>query len=338
MKKTVSIIIPSRNEANYIEKCVRSILASNYPKDLLAIYVCDGLSDDRTVEIVKNIAAKEKNVKLLVNEKQTTPFALNLGLKTSIADIKIILGAHSEVDRRFVKENVKAFENCPQIGCTGGVLENVYEDPTSRLIGLAMSSSFGVGNAHFRTGVKAGFVDTVAFGAYKKEVFENIGYFDESLIRNQDDEFNYRVIKNGYKIFLSPKIKCKYYVRGTFKKLYRQYFQYGYWKVFVNKKHKSITTIRQLVPLFFVLFLIFGFILAFTSSIALIAYLVILFLYFFMAFLAAKKLIDKPFYWLNIIYVFFILHFSYGLGYLKGIWQFILLNKVTEDKQSRMSR
>jgi len=338
LEKTVSIIIPCRNEELYIEKCVRSLLASNYPKSLITIYVCDGLSDDKTVEIVQKIAAEETCVKLLINENQTTPFALNLGLKTSNAAIKIILGAHSEVDPDFIKENIKAFEHDPQIGCTGGVLENVYEDENSKIIGLGMSSSFGVGNAHFRTGEKAGFVDTVAFGAYKKEVFETIGYFDESLIRNQDDEFNYRLIKNGFKIYLSPKIKCKYYVRGTFNKLYRQYFQYGYWKVFVNKKHKSITTIRQLVPLFFVLFLILGFLLSFVSPLVLTAYLLILVLYFFMAFLAAKKLIDKPRYWLKIIYVFFILHFSYGLGYLKGIWHFLFLNKMPESKQSRMSR
>ena len=165
MQKTVSVIIPCRNEEKYIEKCIRSILSSDYPQHLLSIYVCDGLSTDRTVEIIEKIASAHTNVHLLKNEMKTTPYALNLGLKKSTADVKIILGAHSEVEADFIVENIKALEQDEDIGCSGGVLENVYENKTSRLIGKAMSSSFGVGNAHFRTGAKAGYVDTVAFGA-----------------------------------------------------------------------------------------------------------------------------------------------------------------------------
>jgi glycosyltransferase involved in cell wall biosynthesis len=258
VNKTVSIIIPCKNEELYIERCINSILDNSYPKDLVTIYVCDGRSSDTTANIVRKISEVDKRVNLLVNEQETTPFALNLGLKTSSADIKIILGAHSEVDENFISENVNAFEVDKNIGCTGGVLENIYETKTAKTIGLAMSSSFGVGNARFRTGAEDGFVDTVAFGAYRKEVFDKIGYFDESLTRNQDDEFNYRLIKNGFKIYLSNKIKCKYYVRGSYEKLFKQYYQYGYWKVFVGKKHNAVTSVRQLVPFLFVVFLILG--------------------------------------------------------------------------------
>ena len=213
-----------------------SFLQSNYPNELFNIFLCDGMSDDKTREIIQGIAKNNNQVILLDNLKQTTPFALNIALKKSTADIKIIFGAHATADPNFIIENVRAFENASDIGCTGGVIENVYENHTSKIIGLAMSSPFGVGNAHFRTGTKDGFVDTVAFGAYKKEVFEKVGYFDESLTRNQDDEFNFRVLKNGFRIYLSNKIYSKYYVRGAFDKLFKQYFQYGYWKVFVNKK------------------------------------------------------------------------------------------------------
>jgi GT2 family glycosyltransferase len=121
-----------------------------------------------------------------------------------------------------------------------------------------MSSVFGVGNAHFRTGGKSGCVDTVAFGAYRREVFERVGFFDEELARNQDDEFNYRVVQGGFKIFLDPAIQSDYFVRGSISKLYKQYDQYGYWKVFVNKKHGAVTTLRQLAPPLWVLFLLMG--------------------------------------------------------------------------------
>lgn len=334
---SVSIVIPTRNEEAYIEKCLFSLLQNTYAQELLSIYVCDGLSDDNTRKIVLEIANKYPNVILLDNTKQTTPYALNIGLKESNANIKIILGAHSEVDKNFVLESVKAFEINNQIGCTGGVLENIYENPTSEIVGLAMSSSFGVGNAHFRTGLKDGYVDTVAFGAYKKEVFEKCGYFDESLTRNQDDEFNYRVIQNGFKIYLSKKINCKYYVRGSFKKLFRQYYQYGYWKVFVNKKHKTVTTIRQLVPLFFVLFLTT---VVLTPIIPIYSYLYLslIGIYMLTAAYSACKLSNDTDKIIQLIYSFLILHISYGLGYIFGIVDFLFLNKNPNKKQVKMSR
>lgn len=334
----VALIIPCRNEEQYIEKCILSIVQSNYPQELLTVYVCDGMSDDNTRSIIKKLSEKYPQVVLLDNLKKTTPFALNLGLKKSDADIKIILGAHSEIDKDFIIENVNVFKIDKDIGCAGGIIENVYENETSKIIGMAMSSSFGVGNAHFRTGNKDGFVDTVAFGAYKKEVFEEIGYFDETLTRNQDDEFNYRVIKNNFKIYLSHKIKCKYYVRGTFEKLFKQYYQYGYWKVFVNKKHKAVTTLRQLIPLFFVLFLLTGGIISFFNKYLFYGFISILGVYFIIAIIASLKFKITIANRFKIIYTFLILHLSYGLGYFNGIIDFILLNKHPTKKNTQLTR
>ena len=201
-----------------------------------------------------------------------------------------------------------------------------------------MSSAFGVGNAHFRTGSKNGFVDTVAFGAYRNEVFEKIGYFDEDLIRNQDDEFNFRLLQNGFKIYLNSNIKSKYYVRASFSKLYKQYYQYGYWKVYVNKKHKAVTSIRQLVPLFFVLFLFLGFTLSFLHwilgtlfSLGLLAYIGLAIVFASQKSTSFEKIT-------GIAYTFFLLHFSYGLGYLVGIFDFIALNKGPRISSQKLTR
>lgn len=333
----VAVVIPCRNEENYIQKCVNSVLNSNYPKHLIEVYVVDGLSDDRTIEIVEEISKVNSNVVLLKNEKQTTPFALNIGLKYSNADVKIILGAHAEVDPDFIAENVKVLLDHPEVGCAGGIIENVYENVTARQIGLAMSSVFGVGNAHFRTGAKEGYVDTVAFGAYRKVVFEKIGYFDEDLTRNQDDEFNFRLIANGFKIYLSNKIVSKYYVRASFKKLFRQYFQYGYWKVYVNKKHKTVTTLRQLVPMFFVLYLAFGFLLSLAIPLFFVLYFLGLIIYLSGAFyfaLTISELKDV----IYVVYTFILLHLSYGLGYIKGVFDFMLLNKRPNNSASELTR
>lgn len=334
----VAIVIPCKNEEDYIEKCILSILASSYPKELISIYVCDGLSTDKTVEIVKQIAKDNTQVHLLINKAQTTPQGLNLGLKTADSDVKIILGAHSEVDPNFIQENINILKKHPEVGCAGGIIKNVFENKTSEIIGAAMSSQFGVGNAHFRTGAKDGIVDTVAFGAYRKEVFEKAGYFDEELVRNQDDEFNFRLIKSGYKIFLSQKIISLYYVRASYKKLFKQYFQYGYWKVFVNKKHQTVTSIRQLVPMLFVLFLSQGIITSFLHPYLLFLNLIILTAYFALAFVFAVKVSENSRNILSIITTFLILHLSYGTGYVKGILDFILLNKKPVKKSMELSR
>lgn len=333
--KTISIIIPCLNEKNYIRRCLNSIQQQSYPSHLITTFICDGGSNDGTTEIINDFIKSNSQFSLLFNEKKTTPYALNLGILNSKADIIIILGAHSELDVNFVVNSVLSFDMDDKIMCVGGILENVYENSTSQIIGAAMSSSFGVGNAHFRTGNKSGFVDTVAFGAYKKEIFDIVGLFDEELIRNQDDEFNFRITHAGFKIYLNHSIKCNYFVRASFQKLFKQYYQYGYWKVFVNKKHKTITTIRQLIPLFFVLYLFLWLISSVISIYLFLALAGFMALYFILAFLAAFQNKSGSLATIfGIVYTFFILHLSYGLGYLKGIFDFFILGKSIKKHES----
>ncbi|MFZ9956224.1 MAG: glycosyltransferase family 2 protein [Flavobacteriales bacterium] len=335
----VSITIPCRNEEKYIAKCLDSIVSANYPADLLRVNVVDGMSDDQTRAIVASYSAKYPFIHLIENTARVTPIALNLGIKSGEADVYFILGAHAEIYPDFILNSVNAFKVDEAIGCAGGIIEQVNEDEVSEVIAIAMSSSFGVGNAYFRTGGKEGFVDTVAFGAYKNEVFDKVGYFDEDLVRNQDDEFNYRVIKGGFKIYLTQSIRSKYYVRGSYEKLYKQYFQYGYWKVFVNQKHGAVTSIRQLIPPLFVAGLIGGMFLSlfipyfyFLYNTALLAYL---FAAFAFAWKAANGKMEMV---LKVMFTFLILHFSYGLGYLKGVLNFVVLKKKPEKKHEALSR
>lgn len=330
-----TIVIPARNEEKYISLCLDSIVNLNYPKELLQVLVYDGLSDDKTQAIVKSYE-KHEFIKLVINEKQSAPYAFNHGIENTDSDVLIILGAHSEVDPEYLNECNAAFEKDPKIGCVGGVLENVFEDSDSMAIGAAMSSSFGVGNVSFRTGGSDGFVDTVAFGAYKCEVFSKVGVFDYELTRNQDDEFNFRVIKGGFKIWLSQSIKAKYYVRASFTKLWRQYYQYGYWKVYVNKKHKTITTLRQIVPAMFVFGFSIGPLFGFIHPILLQLYIGVLILYFIGALYATIKSSKSSYF--KVFKAFLTLHFSYGSGYLVGLYQFVLLGKSPSKKNQRLSR
>ncbi|HIA35536.1 MAG TPA: glycosyltransferase family 2 protein [Flavobacteriales bacterium] len=333
----VSIVIPSRNEEEFIGKCIDSILASDQNTDTIEILVCDGESDDQTIELVQGYTKTNSSVKLLVNKYKTTPHGLNLGIKNASGAVIMILGAHAEISPDYISKSISILNNSDDIGCVGGVLENIASG-SANAISLAMSSPFGVGNAFFRTGNKNGYVDTVAFGAYKKEVFEKVGFFDEELIRNQDDELNYRLTKAGYKIFLSQEIRARYYVRTSYEKLFRQYFQYGYWKVYVNKKHKTLTTLRQLAPLFFVLFCFSGLIVPFLPGSFIEFYLLILGLYCSMSIIAAINKSMNLISILQIMYSFLILHISYGLGYLEGILHFYFLNRKPSSFKATSSR
>lgn len=335
----ISVIVPARNEEKYIGRLLDSIIISDYPKERLKVLICDGQSEDDTKKIVQEYATKNPFIHLLINEKRTTPFAFNLGIKNaSPADIIITVSAHAEIYPDFFHKTVEAFSISPEIGCVGGFSENVFENATSEVIGLAMSSPFGVGNAHFRTGTKDGYVDTVSFPAYKKDVFERTGTFNEALTRNQDDEFNYRVLKSGFKIYLSRKIKSRYYVRGSYKKLYKQYFQYGYWKVYVNQLHKTITTTRQLIPAAFVCFVVLGLINSLFSSMILYAYISIWIIYLIGATYFASKKASNFYEGAKIVFTFLVLHWSYGTGYLKGIFDFLILKKVPGEKAEQLSR
>lgn len=334
----VAVVIPCRNEERYIGKCVRSVLNSSLVNCELRVVVCDGRSTDGTIEIIRRLREEDSRVVLLSNERQTTPFALNLGIRHSDdCDVHIILGAHAEIAPDYVQRCIDGLQRDDSLGCIGGVINNVNEDRTSEIIAKAMSSPFGVGNAHFRTGGKSGYVDTVAFGAYPAKVFQKAGYFDEELTRNQDDEFNYRVTKCGFRIFLDPLIRSSYYVRASYSKLARQYYQYGFWKVYVNKKHNAVTSARQLVPPAFVLFLM-TLPLSFLVYNYLFVWLIVSGVYLTGAFIAAFAQHAKPSEVPGVVFSFLILHSAYGFGYLRGVIRFILAGGTPDEHHSKSSR
>jgi glycosyltransferase involved in cell wall biosynthesis len=334
----ISLIIPCKNEERYIARCLQSVVDAGVTIPGLSVWVCDGNSTDQTVKLVESFTQKYPFIKLLNNTNETTPHALNLGLKAAAFEVAIILGAHAEIDKHFIEENIATLFSDASIGCAGGIIENVHENHTAKIISMSMSSSFGVGNAHFRTAGKAGFVDTVAFGSYKNEVFEKCGYFDESLTRNQDDEFSHRIIKNGFKIYLNPAIRSKYYVRGSYAKLRKQYFQYGYWKVYVNRKHRTVTTLRQLVPAAMIAGMFLLTVATFFDRTFALLFILCFLLYLFTGFVFARRKTKALTEQLQMIRVFMILHFSYGLGYWKGILDFVISGRQPDRKQTSISR
>ena len=248
----VSIVIPCFNEEKYIGKCLTSIVKQIYPQNLLEVIVVNGNSTDSSVDKIKEFYSQLSNLILLDNPKRITPVGLNIGVKHAKGGVIVILGAHSYIANDFIQNAVNEL-NQTDADCVGGPITNRGTTFIGKAIALAMKSSFGVGNSLFRISDKKQYVDTVAFGAYRKEIFEKIGYFDESLTRNQDFEFNQRIIQSGKKILLTPAIQSFYYCRSSLPKLFKQYFLYGFWKGKVVKKNLSYFKVRYQIPTLFVL-------------------------------------------------------------------------------------
>jgi glycosyltransferase involved in cell wall biosynthesis len=334
MTKTASIIIPCRNEAAFIERCLAAVQANDFPKDDMEIIVIDGMSDDGT----RDILARHPGLQVIDNPNRTTPHALNLGIRAAQGDFIVRVDAHSEIHPDYISRCIHILKADSRVGCVGGVFENVHGDGTSHIISMALSSPFGVGNAKYRLRPQAGPADTVPFGAFPRRVFETVGLFDEELLRNQDDEFNFRLRKAGFVVWLDPAIRVKYHVRPSFARMARQFRQYGFWKVYVNRKHRAITTLRQLVPPVFLVALVGGAVAAVFSVYALIAWAVMIGIYLLAAWVSALRKTAHLGKALQLVWCFFVLHMAYGMGYLHGLWRFVVLRKKPASGHGSLTR
>jgi len=247
----VSVIIPMRNEEKYIGQCLDSLLDQDYSYDCYEILVVDGESTDDSRRIVEEKARRSGRVRLLTNPHHVTPHGFNIGIQGSRGDLCIIFSAHACASSDFISKSVHYIQTTGA-ECVGGRVDMVGENALACAVAQAVTSPFGMGNVHFRSSDQPGFVDTVSYCTYRKEVFERIGLFDETLTRNQDYELNYRLRKSGGRIFFTPDIKVTYYSRSSWGKLSKQYFQYGFWKVRTIKKYPASIKLRHVVAPTFV--------------------------------------------------------------------------------------
>ena len=320
----VSIVLPIRNEASFIARSLGSVLAQDYPSDRCEIIVADGLSTDSTREIVNSFRTKYPNLRLIDNSGQIVPTGLNAAIIQARGEIIVRVDGHCEIASDYVRNCVQHLQSDGVDG-VGGPLDTIGETFTARAIATAMSSTFGVGDSAFRTvSDKTMLTDTVAFPAYTRAAVERAGLFDEELVRNQDDEYNYRLRKIGAKILLASDVRSKYYSRSSLRSLWRQYFQYGYWKVRVMQKHPRQMSLRQFVPFLFVVSLVmsaalFPFFITGKLVLPLVAgsYLI--------ANAAASILIARRKGWRLLLLLpltFAILHLAFGSGFLAGLIRF----------------
>ena len=318
----VSVIMPVYNEARFVEKAVRSFLDNDYTDDRMEIVVIDGMSNDGTRDVLQDIAGRESRLRVVDNPQKFTPISMNLGIQASRGDVIVVVGAHSEFANNYLSRCVDVLQRTGA-GCAGGYMETLPggSGAVAQAISAATSSPFGVGGGKFRTGgTSEQEVDTVAFGAFRREVYESVGLYHPLLIRNQDMEFSTRMRKAGYKIIISPDIHFTYYNRGTYRGLRQQAFNNGLWNPYTLYLVGGGLRLRHFIPMGFVLSILTGIGLGFLwwpfwalLGVEIACYLLAA---VWFSCKAGNKQNANP---ILVLFAFIQLHLSYGIGSLWGV-------------------
>ncbi len=252
----VSIIMPLYNEEKHIKKCLDSLVAQTYPLDQTEWILVDGNSTDKTVQIIEDY--KKSNmypIILLHNPKRKTPYALNMAIQEAKGKYIIRLDAHSYFYPDYIEKCVHYLIN-KDVDNVGGIAETEANSFIGKSIAKMISTKFGVGGSDFRIGYGNRYVDTVPFGAFKREVFEKVGLFNTKLLRSEDNDMNSRIRQSGGKIWLADDIRFKYYCRDTVKGILKMGIQNGNALFFTLKENPKAMSIRHFIPFLFLLSLI----------------------------------------------------------------------------------
>src|SRR5215813_2610722 len=252
---SVSLIVPCRNEKDDIEPCVRSLLAQDRPEESFEIIVADGLSNDGTRDILARLAAEYACLRLIDNPGRIVSTGLNTAIRAAQSKIIVRIDVHTQYAPDYARQCLAVLHETGADN-VGGPWVAQGTGYIGRAVAAAFQSPFAVGGARGHNPHYTGPVDTVYLGCWRREVFERIGFFDEELARNEDDELNLRLQRAGGLIWQSPRIQSWYHPRTSLPALWRQYMQYGYWKVRVIQKHRMPASVRHLVPAGFIFSLI----------------------------------------------------------------------------------
>ena len=335
----VSVILPCRNEQGYIQECLESILRQEPPEGGFEIIIADGVSTDGTREYLLQLAAQHSQVRLLNNQGRIVSTGLNAALRTARGEVVVRMDAHTTYAPDYLKQCLAVLRQTDAEN-VGGPMRTMAQTYKERAIQAAFHSSFAVGGARSHNPNYEGFIDTVIYGCWKKSVFDRIGNFDEELVRNQDDEHNLRIVRSGGKVYQSPRIRSWYHVRDSFMGLWKQYMQYGYWKVLVIKKHRLPASIRHLIPATFVtalsLLLLAGWFWRPALGVAVGLAGLYLATVVLVSLLTACRTEIKLFPVLPIAFACF--HFGYGYGSLRGFLDFMLFQKAPAARFVQLTR
>jgi succinoglycan biosynthesis protein ExoA len=338
-KPMVSIVVPCRNERDHIETALKSILLQELPVGYFEVIVADGMSDDGTREIVREVANRDFRVRMVDNCGGIVSTGLNAAIREARGSIIVRMDAHTSYAPDYIRQCVEVLEKTAADN-VGGPWIVQGKETIGKAIAAAFQSPFACGGARGHDPHYSGPVDTVYLGCWRREIFDRIGLFDEELVRNQDDELNLRLTRAGGKIWQSSKIKSWYMPRNSLVLLFRQYMQYGYWKVRVIQKHRMPASIRHVIPAFFVITLISLAAISFWFRFAAIMCRFLLATYAACLVIASFRVATTdgwkllPF--LPIVFICY--HFGYGYGFLRGVYNFIILRRQPQPAYTSLTR
>lgn len=315
----VSVVMPVYNEEKYIEKCIDSLLLQDYPQGKMEWIFVDGCSRDRTVELIQKYQSLYPAlIKILNNPNKIVPNAMNIGIAASGGRYIVRLDAHADYAKNYISKCIYYLENTDAEN-VGGVVETKSKGVMGNAIAKMLSSKFGVGNSQFRINGESGYVDTVPFGAFRREVFSKYGGYDERLVRNQDNEMNFRIRKNGGKIYLSNEIHLSYYCRDSISGISDMARKNGMWNVITMKLCPGSMGLRHFIPFLFVCSILFLGTLGFIHPIFWLLLGTELLLYFSFDVLFSFRQASgvKEFFIMLILFPIF--HIAYGFGSMIGI-------------------
>jgi glycosyltransferase involved in cell wall biosynthesis len=321
----VSLLISMKNESRFITETLAAVFAQDYPEDKLEVIIADGRSEDDSREIVRGLIADKAHYHLIDNPDMIQSCGWNLGISRCTGEIIGIVSAHCRLERDYVSRAVETIERTGA-DLVGGPMTAISSGSVGRAIALATMSPFGVGGARFHYISNEEEVDTVYQGLCHRELYSRLGGFDTEMVRNQDDELSFRIRKAGGRIVCNPDIRSSYHNRSTLRSLARQYFQYGFWKVRLMQKCMAQMQLRHFVPAVFASVVLLLPVLAVFWPFLLLVWLGVVGLYVGGAVLATAFLArrERSSALALVPMIFPILHFSYGLGFVKGIvvWPF----------------
>lgn len=325
----ITVIIVVRNEKKHIKKCFQSLLAQDYPHDRYEIIIVDGESDDGTIDIINNYweeylsthkGLANTTLKVLHNPKHILAAGWNIGIKFSNGEYVVRIDAHAFVDSDFLRKNIEVMLRIGNVECVGGPLNTLSETGKGEIIKEALSSPFGVGGAKFRYVKTAGYVDTIAYGLYRRNVFETVGYFNENLVRTQDNDLHRRMRDLGLKFYLDPEIHSYYYARNTTKELCRQQFLNGKWTMINFRSRPGNMSIRHFVPFLFDISIIVALILVLLDWRFSVIAPGLLAMHFICGTYFGVKRSNSADHRIKLPFIFLIIHLCYGFGSICGIF------------------
>ena len=323
MNYSVSVIIPTLNEEKFISSCLDSVINQTYPFGEMDLMVVDGGSKDMTKDIVEEYHEKYPNIRFIDNPGKIQSIAFNIGANNSDAPYIVRLDAHALYNKNYIEKCIEGLKADNRRGNVGGrcIILPFNDTLWAKTNAIINYSRFGIGGSAFRVGTKPDYVDSVPFGAFPRSVFEKVGGMREDLPRGEDNEYNSRIRKAGFKVYFDPDIVSSYYARPSLSKSCKQMYANGESIGHLFYVDRDSIGLRHLIPFLFVAGIICGIVLSFMWSPFFFALCVGLGLYFLCdlsaSFVASKKHGWKYFWPLFVM--FFCIHVSYGVGTIKGL-------------------